>query len=1405
MANKKPRFGSTDPAKVKGSVFGTYSVQYNPEEFERIREDGFTVMGMVPDCRVFIFGTEITKDVLDVTVNNSIDGSNCTITLTNPRGRYEITKQDLMGKWREDKDILAAYDYDYLKRMSPGLFDNFMDKITASAFGKKTADEIKRGLNIAKSTNSFLGGGGGGVPKVRGVTRQMFETKHYSGITKRIGDIIFDYKDPVYIFFKGRFAPLWYFGFTGIVVGWDDNDTYGQTQSIKLKCEDITSLWKRSKLTKRGAMFAFSRGQDRYRSTNTGQSTNTQQLEATFNFSDLIKVAIYSFNYGTQAYNSHAISPGRYAPPTGEEAVQAAGSPGATFLSSSSEYQKQLKKLQTEGFIDTRYMFTRARGGWGIKSSGKASFGNKTKKFSKQAGTVNSSKNSGLIPVSEIGYLHKELFKTQVYKLNESPLGPSSPLYFQYNEIIFPEKIKFTGSNLKALLDVSVRYWEAEHKVNSSLSPDASNITGTGWVDSKAFGIAGTHPALTYEFINNFNVLDNIWQQCYKSKKSIDRVIMSPTDKIRSMVGGMPTELVEPGQLDKAKENPVGTAFNLFRPRVFAILPKRFADRERKAGNGSFLKFENLFKESSTSVYEFLKEKTKSVEYIMYGSPCGDVFIEPELYDFHPLDFSEKIETKSIIVKDIPVTVREYSGEQNKPGTRKDKAYMFNSFANHPFFIMEKDRFRTTQSFNHKLIHTEVTVKGGSVQGGGILEIIDDKSMESFTAIATANMSKGYTMDTAFAHGVYVADGFQKNFEPTSAVATARNEYEQARADLDKSIFYKMFSTNGTMIVINLVRQYTEAMINLDDTAPLYELFEDEVIRIKNLIKLFSGKGPGDSINSDDAFWIIEKEFPNMISTYTRKLEDVLDIHFNRYKNDRGNDFRSTLRKSVLMEKLKVTNDTYLSIVALLEGGEYNPKDQSYAVVKDMIRLGTPLTIDDPEVKPKAEYALSKIKDYNSRGGSTVLIRNVAEEKKAAQLGIYDPRYDMVKHYGYNPKAPLKNPFIVNGLEAYEYARTVFNRLQGKAFTIHTDVIGRPEFVLNRPYYCERKDSIGLLTKYSLRFQIGSDFKSSAVLEYVRKNSITFNYSLGDLDVFKSSANNSYFKKQADYYYKLNKFANNFAGRASEALINSISGDNPGFGRALGARLAGNIASSVMGSMLPAGGIFSMHDRIGHIPFDTTFGEVIKTSKATTSGLPGFTNEDATIKGQPGALLYEYATRITQALTERENNETKLEQYKELANKVKKDVENNKKIIAAKNAELNTIPINSTNIPKRNTLKKEIFDLVRQNTKKQEEYNKEKSSNEKAKRAIIESNKLLYGVPEKLTGKISNIVIRAYDDASKKGTKRSAYEDGLFYKLFAEHMTMIPKLILTDWYITETKPKKFKFDFGETDYYVLHK
>jgi hypothetical protein len=385
-----------------------------------------------------------------------------------------------------------------------------MDKITSAAFGKKGATAIKQGMNIAKSVNALLGGGGG-APKVRGVTRQMFETKYFSGISKHNGDIVFDYRDPVYVFFKGRFAPLWYFGFAGIISGWDDTDAYEQTYAIKLKCEDVTSLWKRAKLSERGAMFAFSRGEDRNKSTQISSAYAATDRGASFNFSDLIKTAVFSYDFGRFTYNCHESNPGLYNEKTGPETA------GGVDFSNTSEYKKKIVALQKEAFIDggvptvgasgARYMFTRATGGWGIGVTGSATFGGAKKDLSGSAGKVNTSKNAGLIPISEIKYLLSKTFgKDMPYTLNEAPLGPSVPIYMQFNELEFPKGVLFNGANLKALLDVSVRYWEAEHTIASNLNSDASKIVGTGWKDGKAFGIAGIHPALTYEFINNFNI-----------------------------------------------------------------------------------------------------------------------------------------------------------------------------------------------------------------------------------------------------------------------------------------------------------------------------------------------------------------------------------------------------------------------------------------------------------------------------------------------------------------------------------------------------------------------------------------------------------------------------------------------------------------------------------------------------------------------------------------------------------------------------------------------------------------------------------------------------------------------------------------------------------------------------------
>ncbi len=125
-----------------GAVFGTWNAFYDPKEFERERADGTTMIGLVPDCRVFICGAEVTPDIRDVTVTNSFGGNTCTLSLTNPRGRYEISRADLRKKWREDKDILAAYNYDIFKRIdNPLQFDKFMDQLSQQTLGKKNSYE----------------------------------------------------------------------------------------------------------------------------------------------------------------------------------------------------------------------------------------------------------------------------------------------------------------------------------------------------------------------------------------------------------------------------------------------------------------------------------------------------------------------------------------------------------------------------------------------------------------------------------------------------------------------------------------------------------------------------------------------------------------------------------------------------------------------------------------------------------------------------------------------------------------------------------------------------------------------------------------------------------------------------------------------------------------------------------------------------------------------------------------------------------------------------------------------------------------------------------------------------------------------------------------------------------------
>lgn len=1094
-------------AEKNGAVFGTWNALYDPKEFERDRSDGTTMIGLVPDCRVFICGAEVTPDVKDVNVTNSFTGNTCNISLTNPRGRYEISRSDLRKKWREDKDILAAYNYDIFKRVNdPFKFDKFMDNLSEQALGKKTVQNIKKGLSIAKTLDNFLFKKR--VPEIRGVTRQIFEVKHFSGINKRIGDIVFDYRDPVYVFFKGRFSPYWYFGFSGIVTGWDDTDTYESSQEINIKCEDVSSLWKRTKLTTKAAFYAFARGENRLETTS--KSTRARMfndLSTMTNFSDLIKVVAFSPDYGKQAYNCHISSPGKNY------------SKAVSRLEQPSVYNDAKGKLRAGALIDLTYMFTK----------------NNTI-FKNTHNTIDA---------GDIDYpqpLKADTFSGEVpfsFKggPNNYPLSPSTSLYLQLNEITIAD---FQAKNVKPYLDISVRFWEAEHLLSKNFN--VADKAGTGWADNRAFGVAGIHPALTYDFVNNFNIVNNIWEQCYQSPKALSRVIVTPLDQIRASLVGSPTEAT--GTTIKVTSTEVGTQYNLFRPRLFLILPLKFADR-LKGGNGKLDKLGELLDETNTTVYAYLHEKLKAVEYITYATPMGDIIIEPEMYDSHPLEFAAPIETRNIVKKDETVKYRVTSSDPSKRGqVRYDKAYFYDSKANHPFFLMEKDRIRCTQTFKHELIYTSIEVHGGQTMSG--LDIQEDQTSKMATYSSMGQGRRGFVGNT-FARGPYIADGFEKYFDAIGDQNALTKEIEEGTTAFNKSVFSHLLINKQNSKIQEIIDDFISVLgdEDVDSSKPSYEVSRER----KNLALLSIGEYESPAFIK---LAIYKGAFPDLYEYLDKTVQQLIGSAVKAVPG-RGKKAASTEKnKSTITALTGVSIANYEAAIEAFDKKEFVASKASGLTMAGITQLvdayAATVVESDVVISGVWAYLNELINQLISKKkiNKDITILTLGDEKELAKQRLYDPRTDMVKLYGYNPAAPVKNSYIKNGEEAYDYARTVFNRFLSKAFEIHMDVIGRPELFLNRTCYCERKDSIGLLTNFSIKWSHGSDFSSAVTLSYSRKNTITYEYALGEIDPFIGSTDNKYFQNESDLYYKWNKAANTGVDTIGKNLNEAIAGSKKG-------------------------------------------------------------------------------------------------------------------------------------------------------------------------------------------------------------------------------------------------------------------
>lgn len=1580
---------SADVSSIEGAgaVFGSFNLKYPTSGIEKEREDGATLINLMPECRVFICGGEISKDIVSVAVNGSIDNvSSCTITIANPRGKYNISTSDLVSGpngslWREDKSIQATYDYDWLKKQVPATWGkNKTDPGNMKSQGsklKKIGNTIV-GKQITATISSVAAGVKNvGASRTQGFTQMLYEIKHYSGFHKTVGETIFDYRDTVQVFFKGRFSTYWYFGFSGVVEAIDNSYAYGSSENIVLKCTCAIGILRRKKWTEQGSLLARGNMEDVFKKTDTARSSNIF-TNPSGSFSEVIKSVMWVGNkdYYDKVENSHFFytpscdsSINWKAEQKAEKELIAAGGQmplRATPYTDPAEYYRKFKSkhpfnmqhkdlnsttrynygkqfrefylredeastpqqetlpLEAVGleFIGGRALYvgekelnkpvrgnipaeppanalavlqrmlehmknvlneatspvswkvvghtalifdsegamrvkdefrSQLRGydhvdfgpyimdyaeGWYVydeKHNNEKCFSRKINlpkfnnpgkinydgagqqvseerahrvlmdlytlakkfaandtKYNKVKETLKSMVESGN-KASGVGrweprnaerisakfnspktveealalaklYLNKDNSKAEINNINRfvelvpeqssytrkavvKPKGnsdqftkdphslhfsPSCAVYLQLNEINIDE---FTPENLEVFYNTSVRYW-LKGPGTTIDKKQLGNVKATGWKHVEGFGVCGIHPAMTYDFIDNFNILPAIHAETMSNIKLLDGCTLTPLELLKEPIFGIGTEL---DNFSWADNEGIGTQRNYFRPRLFLVLPKKF-------------RFNNPFPkeiaemiigmQKTASTWDILQQLILRNEYTIYSSPAGDIFIEPLMHDFHPLDFYAKLDEKAIcnrrnvngkwVYEGAEIFFRTSIHTREKPviAYRADKAYIFNTKINHPFFITNKDLRRVTDTIKPENLISHVTLVGSYIDPtsdasalantyvdskakGFINRFLDSASSIEATSNESGILQLSGAKHDPFMPGMYFANGFSTM--QTSVLSTV-NSTDSIQKEIDEKL--KLFRNK---LEINFYKYKNDASVgNIIYTAEAgvkkiikdsIEVYNDELYKfilqrkdeawappsaIEDLIPESSkttsnrqtqdspnaggtsrdgtsggttaqtSKQPVDALTSYETA-LIYSQAPNLFELYEylykwEKTGDrppaatypiVLDeLNINTLKQGNGllSQVVSKITYGVQNTMLSQDSDTALAIAHLTADltneGQLGIPNRSYTnavvpVVNQLIQLYEliVLSVDSEENKAlrdlndeltalrRRKESLGKVDGYLTR----------ADLKAYEMAQLYDPSKDFVTRYGWNPGPEVTTTFMRNGAEAEAYCKVLFDKINSNAFEIKCDVIGRPELFLNRPYYVEKNQTIGLLSSYGISYTASSPFASNVNLTYLRRNALTYKYTNGNLDkivaVDKNSKNNEFFNNKALRFYK-SIFESYKVANRYKMLDNLLPiGGASSAAKVVVSKFSKKREDKVVEEL---DGIYVAHDWIGHTDYDKKYNDLASSVLRTERILPTEdTSEVKYVANLGGSLITREQSML---IVERNNN-----------------------------------------------------------------------------------------------------------------------------------------------------------------------
>jgi len=243
-----------------------------------------------PAFRVFIYGMEVSGDVIDARVNQSGGSqdrspSTCSITLANYNDKYIVNHTDMLilGTSRQnldrrfDENIQAYRDWvEMITEIDPGGsdFDSFMSRLSqldaegAGAF-QDLGDLISVYSNLKSSGGFFEGYYNGDLQVPDGIKYTVLQNKAPQVLydsegaindlmkdeilwpyikSKQIylypfqeGDCIFHPNDPIRIVFRDPFSPnVWYWMFTGFVDSFTENRGVNRESTVTITGTDVT-------------------------------------------------------------------------------------------------------------------------------------------------------------------------------------------------------------------------------------------------------------------------------------------------------------------------------------------------------------------------------------------------------------------------------------------------------------------------------------------------------------------------------------------------------------------------------------------------------------------------------------------------------------------------------------------------------------------------------------------------------------------------------------------------------------------------------------------------------------------------------------------------------------------------------------------------------------------------------------------------------------------------------------------------------------------------------------------------------------------------------------------------------------------------------------------------------------